>query len=195
MKNIKREYDTQVVASFEVTKTSEVIIYYDFYGGKAWANIRKFLKSEKYTGPTGDGIKFEPELLPNVISALEDAKGQFDFLSDQEFLRVPKNKSRDLVIHASMYKGSVGIDFREWFKSKEGGGWAPQGIRVRAEYLPELVECLKKMAGTKIKLKELGLQASLDFEAGTTKKNTHSDVSGVPDRLKGLFAVEEEDGD
>ena len=159
MKNPKREYDTQVVASFEVTKTSEVIIYYDFYSGKEWANIRKFLKSNKYTGPTGDGIKFEPELLPSVISALEDAGGQFDSLSDQEFLRAPKNKSRDLVIHASMYKGSVGIDFREWFKSKEGGGWAPQGIRVRAEYLPELIEGLKKMAGTKIRLRELGPQS------------------------------------
>jgi hypothetical protein len=195
LKNTKREFGTQVVASFEVTKTSEVIIYYDYYSGKEWANIRKFLKSKKYTGPTGDGIKFEPELLPNVISALEDAEGQFDSLSDQEFLRAPKNKSRDLVIHASMYKGSVGIDFREWFKSKEGGGWAPQGIRVRAEYLPELIECLKKMAGTKIKLKELGPQTSLDFEASTTNKDIHSDVSGVPDRLKGLFAVEEEDGD
>ena len=195
MKDIKREFDTQVVASFEVTKTSEVIIYYDFYAGKAWANIRKFLKSEKYTGPTGDGIKFEPELLPTVINALENAEQQFDSLSDQEFLRVPKNMSRDFVIHASTYKGSVGIDFREWFKSKEGGGWAPQGIRFRAEYLPELIGCLRKMAGTKIELKELGLQASLDFEASTAKKKVHSDVCGVPDRLKGLFAVEEEDGD
>jgi hypothetical protein len=194
LKNTKREYDTQVIASFEVTKTSEVIIYYDYYSGKEWANIRKFLKSKKYTGPTGDGIKFEPELLPNVISALEDAERQFDSLNDQEFLRAPKNKSRDLVIHASMYKGSVGIDFREWFNSKEGGGWAPQGIRVRAEYLPELLECLKKMAGTKIKLRELGPQTSLDFET-STNKNIHSDVSGVPDRLKGFFTVEEEDGD
>lgn len=195
MKSTKKEFDTQVVASFEVTKTSEVIIYYDFYGGKAWANIRKFLKSEKYTGPTGDGIKFEPELLPNVITALENAERQFDSLSDQEFLRVPKNKSRDFVIHASMFKGSVGIDFREWFKAKEGGGWAPQGIRFRAEYLPELIACLKKMANTKIELKELGLQASLDFAASTTNKKIYSDVRGVPERLKGLFAVEEEDGD
>ncbi len=195
MKHTKREFDTQVVASFEVTKTSEVNIYYDYYAGKAWANIRKFLKSEKYTGPTGDGIKFEPQYLPNVISALEDAARQFDSLIDQEFLRVPKNNSRDLVIHASMYKGSVGIDFREWFKSKEGGGWAPQGIRVRAEYLPELIECFKKMAGTRINLRELGLQDSLDFEAGTTNKSIHTDVSGVPDRLKGLFAVEDDNGD
>jgi hypothetical protein len=195
LKSTKKEFDTQVVGSFEVTKTSEVIFYYDFYGGKAWANIRKFLKSKKYTGPTGDGIKFEPELLPHVIGALENAEQQFDSLSDQEFLRIAKNKSRDFVIHASTYKGSVGIDLREWFKSKEGGGWAPQGIRFRAEYLLELIGCLKKMAETKIELKELGLQASLDFEASAAKKKVHWDVSGVPDRLKGLFAVEEEDGD
>lgn len=193
MKSTTREFDTQVVASFNVSKTTEVVFYYDFFKGKVWANIRKFLKSEKYIGPTGDGIKFEPGLVADVIGALEKAEHQFDSLSDEEFLRIPKNKSRDLVVHASTFKGTVGIDFREWFKAKEGGGWAPQGIRFRAEYLPELIECLKKMASTKIALRELGPQTSLDFSLCATNKNLASDVKGVPERLKGLFAVEEED--
>jgi len=193
LKSTTREFDTQVVASFNVSKTTEVVFYYDFFKGKVWANIRKFLKSEKYIGPTGDGIKFEPGLLPDVIGALEKANHQFDSLSDEEFLRVPKNKSRDFVVHASTFKGTVGIDLREWFKAKEGGGWAPQGIRFRAEYLPELIEFLKKMASTKIELRELGPQTSLDFSLCATNENLSSDVKGVPERLKGLFAVEEED--
>ncbi len=195
MGNVKREFDTQVVSSFEVTKTSEVIIYFDFFRDRVWANIRKFIKSPKYTGPTSDGIKFEPGLIADIINALENAGRQFDSLSDQEFLRVPKNKMRDFVIHASTYKGIVGIDFREWFKSREGGGWAPQGIRFRAEFLPELIDGLKKMASTRVELKELGQQPSLDFSTGRKDKKASSEVSGVPDRLKEFFAVEEEDGD
>jgi len=194
MKSDVTEFGTQVVASFDVSKTSEVVFYYDFYKGRVWANIRKFSKSEKYTGPTGDGIKFEPRLLPSVIGALETAERHFDSLSNEEFLREPKNKSRDLVVHASTYKGTVGIDLREWFKTKEGGGWAPQGIRFRAEYLPELIQSLKKMASTKTELKELGPQTSIDFAVNAPPNKLSLDVNGVPERLKGLFAVEDEDG-
>jgi len=192
---IRRTFDSQVVATLDVTNTTEVIFYFDFYKGRAWANIRRFAKSDKYTGPTRDGIKINPELLPDMIAALEKAEAELDSLDDQEYLRIPKSDSRDFVVHASTYKGALGVDLREWYKSSEGGGWAPQGIRFRAEYLPELINCLKKMASTKIELKELGKQISSNFDNGKPDKTARTDVRGVPEKLKGLFEVEGEDGD
>lgn len=60
MKRPQRRFDYHVITSFEITKSTEVNFYYDYFSGRIWANIRKFVKSERYTGPTKDGVKFDP---------------------------------------------------------------------------------------------------------------------------------------
>jgi hypothetical protein len=193
MKSPKRRYDPHVITTFEISNSTEVNFYYDFYGGKIWANIRKFAKSERYTGPTKDGVKFEPKYLPNILKALEDADKQRDTMLDEIFLRLSKNKSVDLIVHAASYKGTLGIDLRERFRTPEGvEGWG-KGIRLRVEYLTDLIECIKLMSEIKPNLKELGPQASFDFDKNDNKRK-ETNVEGVPDNLKELFIVEEDNG-
>jgi hypothetical protein len=191
MKKPQRRFDPHIIASFEITKSTEVNVYYDYYGGRIWANIRKFVKSERYTGPTKDGVKFEPKHLPSILKALEEAAQQRDTMSDEVFLRLSKNKSADLIVHASSYKGTVGIDLRERFRMPDGlEGWG-KGIRLGVEYLSDLIDCIKLMSETKPDLKELGPQASLDFDM-IGKKRKEPNVEGVPDNLKEFFEVEED---
>lgn len=191
MKNSQRHFDPHVIASFEIAKSTEVNFYYDYFSGRVWANIRKFVKGERYTGPTKDGVKFEPKHLPGILEALEEADQQRDTMSDEVFLRFSKNKSVDLIVHTSSYKGTVGIDIRERFRMPDGSeGWG-RGIRLGVEYLSDLISSLKLMSKTKPNLKELGPQACLDFEM-TEKKKKEPNIEGVPDNLKELFDVEEE---
>jgi hypothetical protein len=191
LKKLKRRFDPHVIASFEITKSTEVNFYYDYYSGRIWANIRKFVKSERYIGPTKDGVKFEPKHLPSILKALEEADQRRDTMSDEVFLRLSKNKSVDLIVHASSYKGTVGIDLRERFQMPDGlEGWG-KGIRLGVEYLPDLIDCIKRMSKTKPDLKELGSQASFDFDM-IGKKRKEPNVEGVPDNLKEFFEVEED---
>ena len=46
-----------IVGTVDLSKASEIIFFTDVYKGDEFANIRKFVKSEKYTGPTKSGIK------------------------------------------------------------------------------------------------------------------------------------------
>lgn len=191
MKTPQRDYDSHVIAAFEITLTTEVIFYFDYYRGRIWANIRKFVKSERYTGPTKDGVKFDLKHLPSILKALEEADTMRDTMADDVFLRISKNRSVDLIVHASTFKGTIGIDIREKYRMPDGSeGWG-KGLRLGVEYLSDLIQALKLMNSTKPNLRELGPQACLDFGIKGDEKN-ESSVEGVPANLKEYFEVEEE---
>lgn len=191
MKKPQRDYDSHVIAAFEITKTTEVIFYFDYYRGRIWANIRKFVKSERYTGPTKDGVKFELKHLPSILKALEQADIMRDTMADEVFLRISKNQSVDLIVHASAYKGTIGIDIREKYRMPDGSEAWGRGLRLDVEYLSDLIRSLMLMNSTKPSLKELGPQACLDFGMTGSKKQEFR-VDGVPDSLKEYFEAEEE---
>ena len=70
---MKEEFNEQVVDTIELTDAVKIVFYYDFFNEKFWANIRKFVKSKKYTGPTKQGIKFDPAKLPEIKNAIDKA--------------------------------------------------------------------------------------------------------------------------
>ncbi|HXF49469.1 MAG TPA: hypothetical protein VNL73_08625 [Verrucomicrobiae bacterium] len=183
-------YSERVAAVWEVTPATEILFYHDFYKGKVWANIRKFSKSDRYTGPTRAGIKFPPEFLPKIIESLEKAEKRKDSLGDEELLRLTKNNFSDLVIQASIYKGTFGIDIREWQKSKQYTGWTKKGIRLPIEYTAKFLDCLKKMIRASEGLSETSFSDSAEQAA---KDVNISDTTGIPKKFEGLFATEEQD--
>lgn len=184
-------FTAHVVTSFDLTKSAEVSFYYDFFNGRIWANIRKFAKSDRYTGPTTDGVKFDPKFIPDIVAALEKADRQRDSMLDEEYLRLPKTKVRAFVVHASFYKGTLGIDLRETYRTAEGEERWGKGIRIRLEYLSELITALKLMGETKPSLTELGTPSGPHGASPTITKA--SNVEGVPADLARFFTQEESD--
>lgn len=182
-------YSERVAAVWEVTQSAEVLFYYDFYKGKIWANIRKFSKSEKYTGPTKAGIKFSPEILPKIIESLKTVETRKDTLTDEELLRLPKNNSADLVIHASIYKGSLGIDIREWQRGNHYTGWTKKGIRFNIDNTAKFLNCLKKMVEAAGELTETSFSSKVDEGPKEVKL---ADTEGIPKKFKALFSTEEQ---
>ena len=146
---MKEEFNEQVVDTVEITDAVKIIFYYDYYNEKFWANIRKFVKSKKYTGPTRQGIKLDPTKLPEIKNAIEKASARVDMIKNEEFLRIPRTENRDLVVHASDFKGSVGVDIRVWLKTEKYKGWTKDGIRFPLIILPRVLEAFQKMIDTK----------------------------------------------
>lgn len=181
--------ETQQIAALELSPTCEVLFYFEVRNGtKAHASIRKFAKSEKYTGPTRSGIRFRPELLPQLIEAFETFQRHKETIEDQELVRVAKSTTRDIVVHASIYKGSLGVDVREWNHDEDYTGWTKKGIRFRAEDIGNVLPALRAMfhawAEPHAEPKQVAPPPSTDQEL----------TPGIPPSLLSLFAMENEDG-
>lgn len=158
---MKEVYNEQVIDAIEITDSVEIVFYYDYFNDKIWANIRKFIKSKKYTGSTKQGIKFDPAKLPEIKNAFDKAYKQADTIQDEEFLRISRSPNRDLVVHASVYKGSVGVDLRVWLKTEKYKGWTKNGIRFTIDIIPRVLEALQKMIDTKPMLEAQNGQINL----------------------------------
>ncbi len=164
---MKEVHNEQVVDTIEMTESVKIVFYYDYFNDEVWANIRKFIKSKKYTGPTKQGIKFDPAKLPEIKNAFARTNDQADTIQDEEFLRIPRSPNRDLVVHASVYKGSLGVDLRVWLKTEKYKGWTKDGIRFPIDLIPRVLETLQKMIDTKPALQEYVDQTNTKEDVGS----------------------------
>ena len=49
---------------------------------------------------------------------------------EEEFGRIRKNDSTEIVIRKSEYRGAAGIDIREYVSTSAYTGWSKSGIRI-----------------------------------------------------------------
>jgi hypothetical protein len=171
---MKKVYNEQVIDTIEITDSVEIVFYYDYFNDKIWANIRKFIKSKKYTGSTKQGIKFDPAKLPEIKNAFDKANEQADTIQDEEFLRISRSPNRDLVVHASVYKGALGVDLRIWLKTEKYKGWTKNGIRFPINIVPRVIEMLQKMIDTKPALQEHVDQTKFTQESSLPEESADS---------------------
>lgn len=54
-----------------------------------------------------------------------------------EIGRLKKNDTTEIVVQKTEYRGSVGIDIREYVTSDRYTGWSKNGIRIPVEKWPE----------------------------------------------------------
>ncbi len=62
-----------------------------------------------------------------------------------EIGRVRKNETTEIVVEKSEYKGSVGINIREYVTSDRYTGWSKSGLRIPADKWKELKEILDRV--------------------------------------------------
>ncbi|MCU0637419.1 MAG: transcriptional coactivator p15/PC4 family protein [Methanothrix sp.] len=54
-----------------------------------------------------------------------------------EIGRIRKNETTEIVVQKTEYRGSVGIDVREYVTSERYTGWSKNGIRIPVEKWPD----------------------------------------------------------
>ncbi len=61
---------------------------------------------------------------------------------DKEIGRIRKNDTTDIVVKITEYKGSIGLDIREYVQSERYTGWSKSGTRIPADKVCELTRLI-----------------------------------------------------
>jgi hypothetical protein len=59
--------------------------------------------------------------------------------------RIRKNDTTEIVVQKTEFRGSVGIDIREYVTSERYTGWSKNGIRIPVEKWKDFKEILNKV--------------------------------------------------
>jgi hypothetical protein len=62
-----------------------------------------------------------------------------------EIGRIRKSDTTEIVVQRTEYKGSVGIDIREYVTSDRYTGWSKNGIRISVDKWKEFKDILDKV--------------------------------------------------
>ncbi|WP_424245815.1 hypothetical protein Dip510_000752 [Elusimicrobium posterum] len=125
--------------------TEEVKFSIDAYRGYRYASIRKYLKSDSYSGATRAGITMTPEIIKNVTAALEKVPDDASKLEDIEIGKFAKRPGMSVVVRISSYKGSRGLDLRQWQEDEVYTGWTKKGLRLPLNKMGEIKKLFKEM--------------------------------------------------
>lgn len=66
-------------------------------------------------------------------------------MKDAEIGRVRKNETTEVVVRKTEFKGSVGIDIREYVTSEKYTGWSKNGLRIPVDQWNMFREILDKV--------------------------------------------------
>ena len=72
---------------------SEIKFSIDSYKGYKYVSIRKYLKSETYSGPTKAGITLSPEIVGKINTALAALPEDYKAVQEGELGKYAKNKA------------------------------------------------------------------------------------------------------
>ena len=129
-----------------VDESSEIRFSIDAYRGYRYASIRKYLISGDYIGATRAGITMTPEIVKAVAPLLAALPNDPAKLEDQELGKFAKRPGMSVIVRISSFKGTRGLDFRQWQEDEAYKGWTKKGIRLPVEKIKEIKELFAKMA-------------------------------------------------
>lgn len=66
-------------------------------------------------------------------------------MTDAEIGRVRKNETTEVVVRKTEFKGSEGIDIREYVTSEKYTGWSKNGLRIPVDQWNMFKEVLDKV--------------------------------------------------
>lgn len=64
--------------------------------------------------------------------------------------RIRKNETTEVIIRKTEFKGSVGIDIREYVTSEKYTGWSKNGLRIPVDQWKSFKEILDKVSLDKV---------------------------------------------
>ena len=136
----------QVIGVLPVDEGAEIKISVDSFKNHKYISIRKYLKSETYTGPTKAGITLSTEMIDKVAQTINALPDDITKIEDKELGRFAKRKGLNIVLRISSYMNAKGLDIRQYQEDSTYTGWTKKGIRLPLEQLKEIKELFTKTA-------------------------------------------------
>ena len=131
------------VGEIKLTHTTDVRVIVSEYNGELGVDIRKYVNSDKYTGPTQQGVRLHKNALDALIKLL--AKND---LSHQElnapFGKIAKSVDIDFIVQVSTFSGSPKLDVREELTTSKGKFLTKKGISLPLKQANHFFEMLKE---------------------------------------------------
>jgi len=173
--------------TIDLTESTELIFFIDTYKGIEFANIRKFIKSIRYAGPTKKGIKLNKNVLKLVVDALKKISQDITTIEEQEIVKIPVYKGKFINVNINLYNGDYWIDIRVYYETELYKGPSKNGIRIPFCNLNETILYLDGM------LNNIGKNSGeeeLNHQIKPYKKDSdknEENIEGVPDDYKQYF--------
>ncbi|MDR1683892.1 MAG: transcriptional coactivator p15/PC4 family protein [Elusimicrobiota bacterium] len=133
------------IGSLVLEDGNEIKFSVDSFKGHKYVSIRKYLKSDIYSGPTKAGITLSPEMVGKISAAIAALPDDFKGEEDLELGKYAKKQGLAIVLRISSYMGSKGIDLRQWQEDENYKGWTKKGIRLPIEKLGEVKKLFAEM--------------------------------------------------
>lgn len=177
------------IGTIPLSEASEIVFYIDTYKGKLFANIRKFIKSHKYTGPTASGIKLTFEQITCLRNALGEISQDSQNVQERQIVTFPKGENQYIAACISLFNGQYGIDIRQYVSTEKYKGPTKKGVRIPFYRLQEILSYFDKMlAALEQEEKHTTLFGEHEKESQTKSTETKNEkVKGVPDEYQQLF--------
>ena len=71
-------------------------------------------------------------------------------MTDEEIGRVRKNETTEVVVRKTEFKGTIGIDIREYVTSEKYTGWSKNGLRIPVDQWKAFKEVLDRVVLDKV---------------------------------------------
>jgi hypothetical protein len=71
-------------------------------------------------------------------------------MSDDEIGRIRKNDTTEIIVRKTEFKGSYGIDIREYVTSEKYTGWSKNGLRIPVDQWGTFKDILDKVSIDKV---------------------------------------------
>ena len=134
------------VGILPVEEGAEIKFSVDVYRGYRYASIRKYLTAGSYIGVTRAGITLTADMVKAIaplLAALPDDPAQ---IKDAVIGKFAKRPGLSVIVQVSTFKGSRGLDFRQWQEDAAYKGWTKKGIRLPLEKIKQIKELFAQLA-------------------------------------------------
>ncbi len=134
----------ETIGTIEMSKSIELKFYVEEFKEALYANIRKFITSEKYTGPTKKGIMLSHENLKEIIKKINTNIDSFK-KSEEVKQQVKLDDERYINIAIVTFKEKKYFELREYLDTEKYSGPTKKGVTIGVDYFEKTLEMLTKM--------------------------------------------------
>jgi len=118
------------IGSISIRENEDIRFSIDAYRGYRYVSVRRYLKTDGFSGATRDGITLTPEIVHALtvrLCALPDEAAQ---IKDGQIGKFAKRVGICVVVSIASFREQRGLDLRTWEEDK---GFTKKGIWIPLE--------------------------------------------------------------
>src|SRR5580704_2801245 len=137
------------IGFIELSGTTRIVFSVGTWKGQPRGSFRKFVASEKYTGPTKSGFSLTGAMLLQLLQPLRSLQATIPAHGEAVFASVAKTSESEIRITVIPPDGGAAlpsVDIREFLDTPGYTGPTKKGVRLTWDKLKQFVQLLETVA-------------------------------------------------